>query len=364
MSADIAGPVARALLALETIQGSPGITADALARRLGVSDRAARRYVQTLREADIPIESTPGRYGGYRLGRAFRLPPLMLTTAEALGLLMAVLPESDDEDGAGGDVGTRTARQRAITKILRVLPAPVTASAELLRRVRRARRSGAPQPDPELVAALVRAVDGAHPVTFRYRSSTPEGRRMTVEPWAVVLRHELWYLLCWSRTSEARRLLRVDRMDEVTAEHETFTPPADLDPVAVVEEHLSEGWQHEVVVDFAAAVEEVRRWVPRSRGSLEALPGNGCRLTGTTQDLRTYLGLLVEVPFGFRIVGGAELLGAARDAAGRLLAPATDDEDPAAPSRRSVQRGALGQHTPLDELLGEGLRADPVDDGE
>ena len=322
MSADVAGPVARALLALETIQGAPGITADALARRLGVSDRAARRYVQTLREADIPVESTPGRYGGYRLGRSFRLPPLMLTTAEALGLLMAVLPGSDDPDGGpGADTSALTARQRAVSKILRVLPAPVTASAELLRRVRRTRRSVAPQPDPELVAELVRAVDAAHPVTFRYRSSSPEGRPMTVEPWAVVLRHELWYLLCWSRTSDARRLLRVDRMDEVRTEVEAFTAPEDLDQVAVVEEHLSEGWQHEVVVDFAASVEEVRHWIPRSRGRLETLPDNGCRLTGTTQDLRTYLGLLVEVPFGFRIVGGVEFLGAAEDAARRLLTP-------------------------------------------
>lgn len=144
---------------------------------------------------------------------------------------------------------------------------------------------------------------------------------MTVEPWAVVLRHELWYLLCWSRTSAARRLLRIDRIDQLQTSSETFDAPTDLDPIAVVEEHLSEGWRHEVVVDFAACVDEVRQWIPRSRGSLEALPDNGCRLTGTTQDLRTYLGLLVEIPFEFRIVGGAELLGAAEDAARRLLAP-------------------------------------------
>lgn len=332
MSADAAGPVARALLALETIQGVPGITADALARRLGVSDRAARRYVQTLREADIPIESTPGRYGGYRLGRSFRLPPLMLTTAEALGLLMAVLPGSDDADAVAGssdgtvsgDTVARTARQRGVAKILRVLPAPVAASAELLRSVHRTRRAPAPQPDPELVAALVGAVDGVRQVSFRYRLSAQDGRRMTVEPWAVVLRHELWYLLCWSRTSDARRLLRIDRMDEVRVQSETFSVPTDLDPVAVVEEHLSEGWRHDVAVDFTASVPEVQHWIPRSMGSLEVLPGNRSRLVGTTQDLRWYLGVLVEIPLEFRIVGGTELLGAARDAATRLLAQPDD----------------------------------------
>ena len=62
-------PTARALLALELVQGSPGITADRLADKLGVSERAARRYVAILREAGIPIESVRGPYGGYRLGR-------------------------------------------------------------------------------------------------------------------------------------------------------------------------------------------------------------------------------------------------------------------------------------------------------
>src|SRR5262249_48436228 len=84
-------PTARALLALELIQSTPGITADRIAQKIGVSERAARRYVGTLRETGIPIESVRGPYGGYRLGRGLRLPPLMFSAAEALGLVMAGL---------------------------------------------------------------------------------------------------------------------------------------------------------------------------------------------------------------------------------------------------------------------------------
>src|SRR5664279_87415 len=50
-------PAARALLALELVQDSPGIAAERLADMLGVSERAARRYVAILREAGIPIEA-------------------------------------------------------------------------------------------------------------------------------------------------------------------------------------------------------------------------------------------------------------------------------------------------------------------
>ena len=86
-----ASPTARALRALEMIQNSPGITAHRLGQRLGVTERAARRYVAILREADLPIESVGGPYGGYRVGRGLRLAPLMFTAAEAMGLAMVVL---------------------------------------------------------------------------------------------------------------------------------------------------------------------------------------------------------------------------------------------------------------------------------
>src|ERR1043166_7478744 len=107
-------PTARALLALEVIQNCPGVTAARLGERLGVTERAARRYVAILREADPPLEAGSGPYGGYRVGRGLRLPPLMFTAAEAMGLVMAVLEghrnAADPADLVGG----------ALDKIIRV----------------------------------------------------------------------------------------------------------------------------------------------------------------------------------------------------------------------------------------------------
>src|SRR5271165_947388 len=94
-------PTARALRAIEILQTRPGATAGELAQRLGVTERAARRYVGILREAGVPVESTRGPYGGYRLGRGTRLPPVVFTETEALGLVMAVLdgrPAAADVD--------------------------------------------------------------------------------------------------------------------------------------------------------------------------------------------------------------------------------------------------------------------------
>jgi predicted DNA-binding transcriptional regulator YafY len=88
---DKSDPTARAMRCLEVLQDNPGITTDRLADKLCVSDRPTRRYVAILREVGVPIDSVRGPYGGYRVGRGLRLPPLVFSAAEALGLVMAVL---------------------------------------------------------------------------------------------------------------------------------------------------------------------------------------------------------------------------------------------------------------------------------
>jgi predicted DNA-binding transcriptional regulator YafY len=103
-------PTGRALRALELLQAQPGITGGQLAAQLDVTERAARRYITILREAGIPVESTRGPYGGYRVGRGIRLPPLVFTATEALGLVMAVLDGSHAASDADDPVVAALAR--------------------------------------------------------------------------------------------------------------------------------------------------------------------------------------------------------------------------------------------------------------
>src|SRR3954463_4462880 len=140
-------PTARALLTLELIQSSPGITADRLADRLGVSERAARRYVANLREAEIPIVAVRGPYGGYRVGRGVRPTPLMLTAPEALALVMAVLDGHHDADDDSQPVGT------ALRKIVRALPEAMAAPVRAVREhAAAAPDRSAARPDPATAA--------------------------------------------------------------------------------------------------------------------------------------------------------------------------------------------------------------------
>src|SRR5690554_1120278 len=247
-----ASPTARALLALELLQSSPGISATRLGERLGVTERAARRYVAVLREAGIPIESVRGPYGGYRVGRGLRLPPLVFSAAEALGLVMAVLDGHHDASDPTDPVGS------ALGKIVRALPEAVAGQAETVRQATSAAPDrAAVRPDPATTAELVQACTDRRRVRMSYRSEAGSEWEMEVDPWAVVVRHSRWYLLCWSHAAGARRAYRIDRVGEVEVLDDPVHPPADLDPVAVLEEHLAVGWEYEVEVVIDAPMETV-----------------------------------------------------------------------------------------------------------
>ena len=157
-------PTARALYTLEILQTRPGTTAGQLAEKLGVTERAARRYVGILREAGIAVESVRGPHGGYRLRRGTRLPPVVFTQDEAIGLVMAVLDgrpaAADGEDLVGS----------ALRKVVQALPEAVGRQAALLRD----HAAAAPDrervlADPATTSALVAAVAARRRVRIGYR---------------------------------------------------------------------------------------------------------------------------------------------------------------------------------------------------
>jgi predicted DNA-binding transcriptional regulator YafY len=84
-------PTGRVLTLLELLQSGGVRTVAELAERLSVDGRTVRRYVDQLAELDVPVEAVRGRYGGYRLGSGYRLPPLMLSDDEALAVLLGLL---------------------------------------------------------------------------------------------------------------------------------------------------------------------------------------------------------------------------------------------------------------------------------
>jgi predicted DNA-binding transcriptional regulator YafY len=308
-------PTARALRTLDILQTRPGTTADQLADRLGVTERAARRYIGILREAGIPVESTRGPYGGYRLRRGTRLPPIVFTQDEALGLVMAVLDGQPAATDADNPVGS------ALSKVIQALPDSVGRQAAALRDHASAtpNRHSA-RPDAATTSALVAAVAARRRVQVTYRSETGREWDAEVDPWAVVVRHGRWYLLCHSHRANAIRTYRVDRVRAVRQLLHEFETPDDLDPVAALEENLGLGWEFPTRVRFDAPLAKVARWIRPPMGRLEP-SGDGCVLVGSTSNPAMYAQeWLATSPFAFRVEGGPELREAMATLASRFAA--------------------------------------------
>ena len=310
-----ASPTARALRTLEILQARPGTTADQLAEGLGVTERAARRYVAILREAGIAVESIRGPYGGYRLGRGTRLPAVVFTEEQALGLVMAVLdgqPAAIDADNLVG---------AALSKLIRALPESVGQQAAALRAYAAAatdHRSA--RADPVMTSALVAAVADRRRVLVQYANENGDEWEAEADPWAVVVRFGRWYLLCHSHRADAIRTYRIDRIRAVRQLPQRFTPPDGLDPVAALEENLGTGWKYRTRVVFHEPYARVAPWIRPMMGRLEP-DGERCVLTGSTTNTQMYAAeWLAAIPFGFTVEQGPELRAAVAAVAARFTA--------------------------------------------
>lgn len=308
-------PTVRVLRVLELLRVRPGSSAAQLAVNLGVSERAIRRHIATLRYADVAVESVPGRYGGYRLGGGLRLPPLVFSSSEALGLVMAVLDGQHAGDAGGESVGA------ALDKIIKALPRHVAQQAALLRThalTTPDRRSA--RPDPTTTSQLVQAVAARHRVRITYQSRSGPTRTHAVDPWAVVVRHGHWYLLCLLRPVDAVRTYRLDRINALEITSKTFTPPDDLDAVALLESHLGRGREFTTRVRFNAPIATVAPHVTPPMGELESTADDtACLLVGTTSNPEMYASeWLPSIPHPFVVEGGPELRQAMTALAHRL----------------------------------------------
>jgi predicted DNA-binding transcriptional regulator YafY len=76
---------------LELLQARARIGGPELARRLEVGERTMRRYAVMLQEMGVPVEGERGRYGAYSLKQGYKMPPMMFTDEEALGLALGIL---------------------------------------------------------------------------------------------------------------------------------------------------------------------------------------------------------------------------------------------------------------------------------
>jgi predicted DNA-binding transcriptional regulator YafY len=320
MELDASKPASRLLGLLDLLQERPGVNGPALAETLGVTTRTVRRYIATLQDMGIPVEPMAGRTGGYWLRPGFRLPPLMFSTEEAIGLSVALLTAH-----ATRDEELPQPVVRALAKIERVLPAALGEQINAIREVMSLPGSRYPRndefPNPTVLATLAQATLTHHCCWFRYGRPNGEETHRTVDPYGVVVLNGRWYLHAWCHLRKGTRTFRIDRIRRVDLLPEEFEMPEGIDPVRAVSASLAmsrDSWEVEIVIH--APIDQVQRWLESHFAVLEALDEQRTLLTSGADDLHWFSWKVLTMPFDLEIVKPPELRVAMRQMGERMIA--------------------------------------------
>jgi len=230
----------RLVAVLLLMQARGRVTAAELAAELEVSVATARRDLEALSAAGIPVYPQPGRGGGWSLVGGARTDLSGLSAAEAQALFLLVGPAA----AVSGEA------KAALRKLVRALPRTFRADAEAAAdatMIDPARWGEHGRRRPELVELLQTAVIRRRKVRLTYTDSARERTERLVDPWGLVDKDDIWYLL--AGTERGRRTFRVDRIvgaeptDQVAERPDDFTlATAWRQVVGEVERRRSRTW--------------------------------------------------------------------------------------------------------------------------
>jgi predicted DNA-binding transcriptional regulator YafY len=226
----------RLVATLLLLQARGRVTAAEVAEELEVSVRTARRDLEALAMAGVPVYSQAGRGGGWSLVGGARTDLSGLTADEARTLFLVAGPSSS----VTPDV------KAALRKLVHALPETFRAQAEVAASAIVLDPAGWGEtvpPRPPHLDDLQRAIVEGVQVRLGYADRERTRSERLVHPLGLVAKGQVWYLV--ADTEAGMRTFRVSRVRSVELTGEPLDRPADFD--------LHQTWEQ-----VAARVDELR----------------------------------------------------------------------------------------------------------
>ena len=296
-------PIMRVLTVLELLQARDHVTGAELAERLEVDLRTVQRYIVRLKDLKIPVESSRGVGGAYRLKPGYRLPPLLLTNEEAFALSLGL--HSLRQVGLSAFA---PATEGALAKLGRVLPKALRESIGTVQDVI------AIEPGPWVVTTSVEhliraasAIRAGKRIRFDYEAHDGAGTRRQIEPYAVMHTDGRWYLIGYCLTRRALRTFRLDRVSKLEMGAGSFRRPAEFDARKHMQASMpfvQSEFQVDVWIDLS--IEEAQRSFAPWRVALEEEDG-GTRVRCGRDRLELFAAMLLSVGRRMVVHGPEEL---------------------------------------------------------
>lgn len=207
------------------------VTAPELAERFEVSRRTISRDIEALCRAGIPLVTTQGYGGGVSIAEGYKIDKSLLTEEE-LRLLLSGL------EGVGSVLNTPGLRQLAGKLSVKNQE---TSRGEVAIDL----ASHYQLPLSEKAAVIRDAIRQKRLLSFQYYYEKGTCRRK-IEPYQLAFKWSSWYVWGWCLKREDFRLFKLNRMEDVSREPETFTarelPSEGPDGPATEEAILLRAW--------------------------------------------------------------------------------------------------------------------------
>ena len=253
------------------MQSRGRVTAAELAGELGISVATARRDLEALSAAGVPVYPQPGRGGGWQLVGGARTDLSGLTAAEAQALFLL----------AGPAASTAPEVKSGLRKLVRALPSTFRADAEAAADAVLIDSAGWGESDkepPALVRELQTAVVRRRKVRLSYAGRSGPPSQRLIDPWGLVDKDDIWYLI--AGTPNGRRTFRANRIVEAVVTDQPAERPDDFQLAQAWQEVVAEMEQRRSLVQATVLIEG--RFVP----VLQSHYGRHCEVLGTWDDGR------------------------------------------------------------------------------
>jgi predicted DNA-binding transcriptional regulator YafY len=263
----------RLVAILLLLQRRAQVTAAEVAAELEISPRTARRDLEALGVAGLPVYSIPGRRGGWRLAGGGRTDLSGLSAAEAQALFVV----------AGPSASATPELKAALRKLVRALPEPLRTPAERAASTMVVDQLGwgerpSTRRAPPLLDRVRDAVVHGRQVRLDYTSRVGDTTSRVIEPLGMAAKAGTWYLV--ADTASGLRTFRLDRIISIEATGEAAAVPDGFD--------LSQAWAL-----IADRVEELRTPVvaralvrPEALAMVAFVMGERVRIGGAEADGR------------------------------------------------------------------------------
>ncbi|NUP27767.1 MAG: WYL domain-containing protein [Nocardia sp.] len=271
----------RLVATLLLMQTRGRVTAAEIAAELEVSVATARRDLEALSTAGVPVYPQSGRGGGWSLIGGARTDLSGLTAGEARALFLLTGPAA----------GTVPEARSALRKLLRALPVTFRGEAEAAADAVVIDPAGWGRTErelPEMVQRLQHAVVRRRRVALRYRGRAGTARERVVDPWGLVDKDAIWYLV--AGTEHGRRTYRVDRILHAEPTDQEAHRPAGFDLPAVWTEIVAEMEQRRATTAATVLISERLLPILRDR------QGRHCEVVGPAPGGRVRVTVTAHTP--------------------------------------------------------------------